>query len=261
MAKPRRSYLNNTPGQLHVWQWQGSQSPLPPLICLPPVPYGGRFFDTFAKAYDGLVWSADLPGYGLSDALADAPTVEGYTDAMTPLLSLPGSPVWLAGFHSGALVAMEMANDCRDRVAGVILVDVPVFAGPDQADLRASLTTPPGYLEQEDPMNGLFKSLVTNRLEQVAYPRALDLFFDFVGAGEARNAGFHAAATHDTESAASQVEQPTLVVATRSSLRDGTLQVAEWLPQATLVERDDITMPAFELGAASIASLARDFVT
>ena len=261
MATPRRSYLNNTPGQLHVWQWQGSQSALPPLICLPPVPYGGRFFDSFARAYDGPVWSADLPGYGLSDALADAPTVEGYTDAMTPLLSLPDNPVWLAGFHSGALVAMEMANQYRDRVAGVMLVDVPVFSGPDQADLRASLTTPPGYLEQEDPMNGLFKSLVTDRLEQVAYPRALDLFFDFVGAGEARNAGFHAAATCDAESAARQVEQPALVVATRSSLRDGTLQVAEWLPQATLVERDDITMPAFELGADALATLARDFVT
>ena len=61
--------------------------------------------------------------------------------------------------------------------------------------------------------------------------------------------------------AARQVEQPALVVATSSSLRDGTLQVAEWLPQATLVERDDITMPAFELGAESIASLARDFVS
>jgi hypothetical protein len=44
-------------------------------------------------------------------------------------------------------------------------------------------------------------------------------------------------------------------------LRDGTLRVAEWLPQATLIERDDITMPAFELGAESIASLARDFMT
>jgi hypothetical protein len=39
------------------------------------------------------------------------------------------------------------------------------------------------------------------------------------------------------------------------------VQVAEWLPQAKLVERDDITMPAFELGAERIASLARDFVT
>ena len=109
-------------------------------------------------------------------------------------------------------------------------------------------------------MNGLFKSLVTDRLEQVAYPRALDLFFDFVGAGEARNAGFHAAATCDVESAARQVKQHALVVATRSSLRDGTLQVAEWLPQATLVERDDITMPAFELGADALATLARDFM-
>ena len=260
MAAPRRSYLDNAAGQLHVWHWQGSQSALSPIVCLPPVPYGGRFFDSFAQAYGGPVWSADLPGYGLSDALADLPTVAGYTDAMTPLLNAPGQPVWLAGFHSGALVAMEMANHYPEQVNGVILVDVPVFSGPEMADLRASLTHPPHYLEQQDPMNGLFKSMVVDRLDKVTYPRALDLFFDFVGAGEARNAGYHAAATFDAEPAATRVAKPALVIATHSSLRDGTLKVAEWLPKATLIERDDITMPAFELGADSIASLARDFV-
>ena len=261
MAAPRRRYLDNTPGQLHVWQWRGSQSALPPIVCLPPVPYGGRFFDSFAQAYDGPVWSADLSGYGFSDALVDPPTVRGYTDAMTPLLKAPAQPVWLAGFHSGALVAMEMANQYPEQVSGLLLVDVPVFSGPDMADLRESLTEPPKYLEQEDPLNGLFKSMVADRLDKVAYPRALDLFFDFVGAGEARNAGYHAAANFEAEPAATQVAQPALVIATHSSLRDGTLRVAEWLPQATLIERDDITMPAFELGAESIASLARDFVT
>ena len=65
----------------------------------------------------------------------------------------------------------------------------------------------------------------------------------------------------EAEPAVKKVTQSALVIATRSSLRDGTLQVAEWLPQATLIERDEITMPAFELGAESIASLARDFVT
>ena len=261
MAAPRRRYLDNAPGQLHVWQWQGAQSALPPIVCLPPVPYGGRFFDTFAQAYGGPVWSADLPGYGFSDALVDPPTVGGYTDAMTPLLSAPDQPVWLAGFHSGALVAMEMANRYPEQVSGLLLVDVPVFSGPEMADLRASITNPPQYLEQEDPLNGLFKVMVADRLDKVAYPRALDLFFDFVGAGEARNAGYHAAANFEAEPAARKVAQPALVIATHSSLRDGTLQVAEWLPQATLIERDDITMPAFELGAESIASLARGFVT
>ena len=80
-----RRYLDNAPGQLHVWQWRGAQGALPPIVCLPPVPYGGRFFDTFAQAYGGPVWSADLPGYGFSDALVDPPTVGGYTDAMTPV--------------------------------------------------------------------------------------------------------------------------------------------------------------------------------
>ena len=256
-----RRYLDNPPGQLHVWQWRGAQSALPPIVCLPPVPYGGRFFDTFAQAYGGPVWSADLPGYGFSDALVDPPTVGGYTDAMKPLLNAPDQPVWLAGFHSGALVAIEMANRYPEQVSGLLLVDVPVFSGPEMVDLRSSITNPPAYLEQEDPMNSLFKSMVVDRLDKVAYPRALDLFFDFVGAGEGRNAGYHAAANFEAEPAARQVAQSALVIATHSSLRDGTLQVAEWLPQATLVEREDITMPAFELGAESIASLARDFVT
>jgi pimeloyl-ACP methyl ester carboxylesterase len=157
-------------------------------------------------------------------------------------------------------VAMEMANHYPELVSGLVLVDVPVFSGSDSADLRTSLTQPPAYLEQEDPLNGLFKSMVADRLDKVAYPRALDLFFDFVGAGEARNAGYHAAANFEAEPVATQVAQPALVIATHSSLREGTLQVAQWLPRATLVEREDITMPAFELGAERIASLAQDFV-
>ena len=156
---------------------------------------------------------------------------------------------------------MEMANQYPEQVSGLLLVNVPVFSGPDTTNLRESLTEPPKYLEHENPLNGLFKSMVADCLDKVAYPRALDLFFDFVGVGEARNAGYHAAANFEAEPAAKKVTQSALVIATHSSLRDGTLQVAEWLPQATLIERDEITMPAFELGAESIASLARDFVT
>ena len=69
------------------------------------------------------------------------------------------------------------------------------------------------------------------------------------------------AANFEAEPAATQVAQPALVIATHSSVRNGTLQVAEWVPQATLVERDEITMPAFELGAEPIAKLTRDFVS
>ena len=70
-----------------------------------------------------------------------------------------------------------------------------------------------------------------------------------------------AALNFEAEPAVKPVTQSALVIATHSSLRDGTLQVAEWLPEATLIERDDITMPVFELGAERIASLARYFVT
>jgi pimeloyl-ACP methyl ester carboxylesterase len=260
MTTARRRYLDNQAGQLHVWHWEGREPGLPTIICLPPVPYGGRFFDSFAVAYGGPVWSADLPGYGFSDALADAPTVPGYTEAMAPLLEAVGQPAWLSGFHSGALVAMEMANQFPREVSGLMLVDIPVFSGPEMADLRESLTNPPDYLNQDDPLNSLFRSMVVDRLDKVDYPRALDLFFDFVGAGEGRNAGYHAAATYEAEPAAGQLQQPALVIATRSSLRDGTVKLAATMPNATLIERDDITMPAFELGAEKMADLTRNFI-
>jgi pimeloyl-ACP methyl ester carboxylesterase len=180
---------------------------------------------------------------------------------MSPLLAASSTPVWLTGFHSGALVAIDMAQSFSEQVAGLVLVDVPVFAGPDMASLRDSLTLPPQYLTQEDPLNGLFQSMVIDRLAHVPYDRAFDLFIDFISAGENRNAGYHAAATYEVEAACRQVQKPTLVIATQSSLRDGTLQTADWIPDATLVERDDVMAPAFERGAEVIATLVSDFVT
>jgi len=260
MPNIRRSYIDNAEGQLHVWSWEGAQAHQPSLICLPPVPFGGRFFGRFATAYEGSVWSADLPGYGFSDPLSDKPTVAGFARAMSPLLAASSTPVWLTGFHSGALVAMDMAQAFPERVAGLVLVDVPVFAGPDMSSLRESLTVPPQYLAQEDPLNGLFESMVVDRLADVPFDRAFDLFVDFISAGENRNAGYHAAATYDVEATCLQVQKPTLVISTQSSLREGTLQTANWIPGATLIERDDVTAPAFERGAEVIAALVSDFV-
>jgi len=199
MIGSQRSYVNNVAGQLHVWHWQGTEPASPPLICLPPVPYGGRFFHTFASALGGRVWSADLPGYGCSDALADLPTVSGYTEAMAPLLRLVTQPVCLLGFHSGTLVAIEMANRYPEQISGLVLVDVPVFSSPDLAKVSASLTDPPDYPQQKDPLNRLFQSMVMDRLDKVPYERALTLFFDFLGSGERRNAGFHAATSYDVQ--------------------------------------------------------------
>ncbi len=103
--------------------------------------------------------------------------------------------------------------------------------------------------------------MVVDRLAHVTYHRAFDLFIDFISAGENRNAGYHAAATYEVEAACRQVQKPALVIATQSSLRDGTLQTADWITDSTLVERDEVTAPAFERGVEVIAALVSDFVT
>ena len=113
-----------------MWSWMGRQSDQPPLdLFAASTLWRGVSSQVLPRPTRGPVWSADLPGYGGSDPLGDAPTVGGFTRAMSPLLAASSTPVWLTGFHSGALVAIDMAQSFPEQVAGLVLVDVPVFAG------------------------------------------------------------------------------------------------------------------------------------
>ena len=163
---------------------------------------------------------------------------------------------------------MEMANQYPESGGGRVVGGcADIFGSLTMADLKSVVNHTPKYLEQEEVSPHEWFIQVAgdiDRLEQgrLSQERWICSLISWVRVRRETRV-YHAAATCDAEPAARQVKQPTLVIATHSSLRDGTLQAqnAEWLPQATLVERDDITMPAFELGADALATLARDFVT
>ena len=85
-----------------------------------------------------------------------------------------------------------------------MLVDIPVFSGPEMADLRESLTNPPDYLNQDDPLNSLFRSMVVDRLateSTTSRSRFGRCSSTLSAPGRAVNAGYHAAATYEAEPA------------------------------------------------------------
>ena len=76
--------------------------------------YGGRFFDSFAQAYDGPVWSADLPVRFLR--CAGGPAYRRWLRRCHDAAPERTERTCLAGRISlGALVAMEMANRHPER--------------------------------------------------------------------------------------------------------------------------------------------------
>ena len=104
------------------------------ILFLPPAPHTGAFFDNIRQALSPLETGAETyPGYGDVPTSAQ-PSIESYA---TSLLPQP-SRTQLVGFHTGCLVALEMAYRQPD-LGPLTLVDIPFFDETTKAKHRARL--------------------------------------------------------------------------------------------------------------------------
>ncbi len=168
MIGSQRSYLNNVAGQLHVWHWQGTERRVATAYLPASSALRRTFFPYLCQRVGGASMECGFTRVWMFGCFGGSAHRGGVYRSDGPLLELMTQPVYLLGFHSGALVAIEMANRYPKQVSGLVLVDVPVFSGPEWKDISASLTEPPDYRQQEDPMNSLFQTMVVDRIGQGA---------------------------------------------------------------------------------------------
>lgn len=96
---------------------------MPKTYFLPPAPHTGAFYDTMRESLSDFDTEAlTYPGYGDAPAI-ESPSIEGYAKALLPV----EKNAILIGFHTGCLVALEMAAQQED-IGKIILVDVPLLA-------------------------------------------------------------------------------------------------------------------------------------
>jgi pimeloyl-ACP methyl ester carboxylesterase len=107
------------------------------------------FFETIAPllAKHRGVLAPDYPGYGRSQALPGTPSIAIYAEAMMEVLqqSPLRAPFDLLGFHTGCLVAVEMALTYGADIGRLVLVDVPYFDAKKRAELMAGEMAPDGF--------------------------------------------------------------------------------------------------------------------
>jgi pimeloyl-ACP methyl ester carboxylesterase len=122
-----------------------SGSTRPPILCIPGLTRNARDFEPVADAFAGewRVICADLRGRGQSDYARDAASYipARYVSDIMALLDEAGlDRVVAIGTSLGGIVAMRLALEAAERLAGVVLNDVgPELEGEGLARIRESV--------------------------------------------------------------------------------------------------------------------------
>lgn len=254
-----KGYSDGPFGQLH-WRMLVPEQKVtrPDLYCLHPAPFSGLAFTTIMPflASGRRVIAPDFPGHGGSDRFRPDPGIADYAEAMEAVMEdLSGTaPVDIMGFHSGNLVAAEMAAENSGRVRSLVLIDVPAFDPQARARLqpavagRFAITADLRCLEKPWDLG------MTKRVDSQGIDRSFEMFTEQLRHGAAMNAAFHAAFTYDVEGRLPLLSRPALILATQSGLLEATRRAAGLIPSARLVERLDIKRAVLDEAAEKTAT-------
>lgn len=163
-----RRYVDTRFGQLMVRQ--AGDGTVTPLVLVPHMPGGGDLRDDLlqALATRRTVMAIDMPGQGDSDAIAAAPSVELWADALGAALDALGlSMVFLHGHNGGASVAALFAQRHPERVAKLILEGPSALPDPLRQALQHRYAEP--IVPQWDGAHWL-RLWFTLRNEQLFWP-------------------------------------------------------------------------------------------
>ena len=136
----KRQFIEVETGQLHL-RTAGRAGAKPAILCLHLMPKSGR---TFARllpelARDRLAIAPDFPGCGESDPFhrRRKPAISDYADAIDQVIAHFGlKQVHLLGYHTGSMVAAELALRHPRRVLKAIHISAPVFTEQEVEHFR-----------------------------------------------------------------------------------------------------------------------------
>ena len=116
------------------------------ILFLPPAPHTGLFFDSFRDRLSDLETEAvTYPGYG--DKPRSEVSIDAYAQSLLPVCKA----TTLVGFHTGCLIALEMAHRQKD-IGKLILVDIPYFDETTKAKHVAGL-------DPDNPAHDAFRAV------------------------------------------------------------------------------------------------------
>lgn len=144
-----RAYATSRYGQIHyrIARPDGHVT-APPLLCLHQTPSSSKDWEPVMPVLGRtrVVIAADTPGYGMSDSPPAPVGIEDFAQVMAQLMSdlaadgiAPAGPFDVMGYHTGSLVATEMARSFPAQVRRLVLFGLAAYSAEIRADKLARL--------------------------------------------------------------------------------------------------------------------------
>ncbi|HBK17701.1 MAG TPA: hypothetical protein DDZ38_03595 [Gammaproteobacteria bacterium] len=239
-----------------------------PLVCFAPNPYSGNYYRLFMEALgsDRTMLALDYPGIGQSDnypgELDMGTLAEIMADSLASLGWGPdgGGPVDLCGYHTGTMLATELAVTHPELVRRIVLMGIPYYdaAGRQERFDRLGQVKPWPDSFAAVAQDWIFA--VEMRNDKVSLERAYGNYLESAGAWQGKARIYGAVFQYPAEERAPLLTQPTLVLNPHGNLKEPSRAFAEMIDGATLIELPDLKYGIFDASPDVLASHARPFL-
>jgi pimeloyl-ACP methyl ester carboxylesterase len=266
-AKPRvrRGYFESRYGQLHVHNAippGGGFEEGTPLLCLHKTPLSGRMFERFLAlaGRDRSVYAPDLPGFGDSDPPSSRPGIGDYAAAVGDFLeTMRFRQIDILGYHTGSLIAAELAVSRPKQVRRVVLISVPLLTEAERESVRRVAPSLPAAPDG---------SHLAAEWQRIADSYGAGAPVEIVTAAfveKLRNSIHpawlaHAALQYAVRERLGLISQQVLLMRPRDDLWDATSRAREVLPKARCVDLPDQGAALFETAPELVADGIKEFL-
>ncbi|MEE3623529.1 alpha/beta hydrolase [Nitrospirillum sp. BR 11752] len=266
MALVQRAYVDGPCGQMHLRQAkpQDGQGKHVPLLCIHMSPMSSRTFQSLLADLgdDRHAIAFDTPGFGQSDPPDAPPSIADYARFLDAGLTALGvtTPVDVFGYHTGAMIGVEMALLSPTRVRRLVTVSAPVFTDEDRRQFEAYYH---GLSVTADGSHVLarWKSFLYHHLRPgVTLEHVAEAFPEALIAGRKGEWGHSAAFAYDLGGRMPLVRQPFLILNTGDDLDIYTRRAEGLAPHGHILEVPGWGHGFLDQHTADAAGLLRAFL-
>ena len=264
-----KAYIDLDWGQIHLLQATPSLMTQRTLVCFPPNPFSGNYYRQLmaSLALDRRVVALDYPGLGQSDPSTTWGTVGDLAEIMIDAIETARltdeqhQSIDVCGYHTGAMVAAEVAIRRPDLVRRVILIGVPYFTDPaeNDAELQSVMQDRPLPTELA-ALESSWRFTITDRHPDVLLERAYDNFLESAAAWRARAPVYRALHGYAAADRAVLITQPALVLNPHGGLKTHTRAYAQLIQDVSLVELPHLSYGVFDVAPEQIADIMLQYL-